>query len=149
MKFITDGKFFYGVRIVTGSHQKIAISPYKVNFSLTGTKASSGSISLSRSDGLFGLDKHSFKHSTFDDLIVQSNEDLGEVEVIGLSLEQLSHDRDPDLLIQWYVEFITLVDYKESKEITFPCYHWIDASGKQVTCTSKTSKCSLCLWMHI
>ena len=141
----TGKRFYYGVRIVAGYRKQIVKLPQTIYFFLTGSKSTSGSISLSRSDGVIDLTHPVFNNATFDDVVLESSQNLGEVQVVGLSLEKL----DTSLTMQWYVQFITLVDFQNGRnETTFPCYHWIEADGKSVTCTAKTRKLTFFL-MHM
>ena len=110
-----------------------------VYFSITGTKGSSGEISIGRTDGLLGWFKRNFEKSTFDDFIIESSEDFGEIEVVGVGLH---YDVIPEgLESHWYVEFITIVDFQDDNmETNFPCYHWVGHTTKEVKVTSKTSE---------
>ena len=144
----TGKRFYYGVRIVAGYRKQIVKLPQTIYFFLTGSKSTSGSISLSRSDGIIDLTHPVFNNATFDDVVLESSQNLGEVQVVGLSLEKLDTGKK-NLTMQWYVQFITLVDFQNGRnETTFPCYHWIEADGKSVTCTAKTRKLTFFL-MHM
>ena len=106
---------------------------------MTGTKGSSGEINIGRTDGLLGWFNQNFQKSTFDDLIIESSEDFGEIEVVGVGLH---YDIIPEgLQSHWYVDFIMIVDFQDDNmETNFPCYHWVGHTTKEVKVTSKTSE---------
>ena len=138
--FSTEGKFYYGVRIVTGSQQGCSAKARDVFFTVAGTETQSNKISLSFIQRLKKL--NSFHEDKHDDMVIETDQHLGEVKVVGVGLE---HDviaemesHNPIYQCQWYVDYISIIDFqKEQSEIQFPCYHWIGYTNKEVTAVSK------------
>ena len=136
-----EDKFYYGVRIVTGSQQASSALARNVFFSVTGTKSQSEKMSLGLLQRL--TERDAFQEDTHDDMIIETDQHLGEVQVVGVGL-----DYGPivsavsDLLnCHWYVAYISIIDFQnERSETRFPCYHWIGYNNKEVTAVSKVGK---------
>ena len=85
------------------------------------------------------LFKSYFRRSSYDDLLIESSEEL-DVEVVTVGyhhwlwpLLQLTHD--------WLVNFIQVFDLQKVQDPkTFPCYHWIGNPTFEASCTASTSK---------
>ena len=136
-----EEKFYYGVRIVTGSQQACSATARDVFFAVTGTKSQSGRISLGLFQRLRSLD--SFKRDTHDDMIIETDEHLGDVQVAGVGLEyDVIANMEAKLLdCHWYVDYISIIDFQNNEtEIRFPCYHWLGYNNTEVTATSKVGK---------
>ena len=136
-----EGKFYYGVRIMTGSQQACSAIARNVFFTVTGTKSQTDKISL----GLFQrlAERDAFQEDTHDDMIIEMDQHLGDVQVVGVGLE---YDPIADAMAlmfdcHWYVNFISIIDFQnEQSETHFPCYHWLGYNNKEVTAASKVGK---------
>ena len=133
--YYTGNKFYYGVRIVTGDQADADPESFNIILSLTGDKGMSGEIPVSTTSGFIFFKRH-FKRSTYDDIIIESDGDLGDIQVVGAGLRYFSlfNILTPD----WYVDYVTVKDYQKTVMTNFPFYHWIGKSVKQVTATSAT-----------
>ena len=121
------------MRIVTGSQEGAGTTDTDVYITLTGNKASSGKVGIS--SWLKAL-KGSTNRRTFDDLIIESDGDLGRVLVVAIGNEK---EWFADLGAPWYVDFVMVHNFQSSLNEEFPVYHWI-GDGDCVTCTAHTSK---------
>ena len=130
---IEPGKYYYGVRVATGSQKGAGTKDTAVYITLIGDKASSGKVGIS--SWLKAL-KGSCKRRTFDNLIVESDDDLGQVLVVGIGNEKkwFAGSEAP-----WYVDFVMVHNFQSSQNEEFPVYHWI-GDGDYVTCTAHTSE---------
>ena len=132
--FTTEpGKYYYGVRIATGSQEGAGTTDTDVYITLTGNKGSSGKVGIS--SWLKALKGH-FKRRTFDDLIIESDGDLGRVLVVAIGNEK---EWFAGLGAPWYVDFVTVHNFQSNLNEEFPVYHWIGDSDC-VTCTAHTSE---------
>ena len=124
------------MRIVTGSQPGAAADTHSVVLGLTGTEGTTGKITVDAKDGWFLLTHTYFKKSTYDDLVIECEDNLGEIQVILAGLRSsrtiLTHD--------WYIDFFTVRNYQSSIVKNYPCYHWIGKKVKGVTATSATGK---------
>ena len=80
----------------------------------------------------------SIKRGTCDDLLVRSNANLGDVQVVILGNEKSWFIRHAN----WYVNYISICHYNGGsvrQEVKFPCYHWI-GDNEAVSITSATGK---------
>ena len=104
-----------------------------IYITLTGNKASTGKVGIS--SWLKAL-KGDFKRQTFNDLVIESEDDLGHVLVvtIGNDKKRLLEVDSP-----WYVDFVTVHDFQSSLNEEFPVYYWI-GDEDYVTCTAHTSE---------
>ena len=128
------GKFYYGLRIVTGSQPGAAANTRTVVLGLTGTEGTTGKITV---DAKWFLFTHThFKKSTYDDLVIECEDDLGEIQVVLAGLRYSRTILTPD----WYIDFFTVCNYQSSIMKNYPCYHWIGKKVKGVTATSATGK---------
>ena len=128
--------FYYGVRIVTGSQKGSSATSRDVFFSVTGTKSESDRISLSLLQRIFVL--YSFKNSTYDDMIIETDHDFGDIKIVGVGLYNDLITKMVDFVLDchWYVEYIDIVDFQKKAETRFPCYHWLDYDNREVTTVS-------------
>ena len=122
---------------MTGSQQASGAKAWDVFFTVAGTKSQSNRISL----GFFQTlaDWHSFQEDTYDDMIIETDQNLGNIQVVGVGLK---YDRIAEatslLNCHWYVNYISIIDFQDKQsEIQFPCYHWIGYNNKEVTAVSK------------
>ena len=128
------------MRIVTGSQSGASPDTATVVLSLTGTKGTTGDIIVKAEEGFFFIKtKVYFKESTYDDIVIECDGDLGDILVVsaGLQYKSLLKLTTPD----WYIDYFTVVQYQEIKPTSrkdFPCYHWIGNSVKDVSVTSET-----------
>ena len=123
---------------MTGSQKGSSATTRDVFFSLTGTKSQSKMISLGLFQSLFALD--SFNKSTYDDMIIETEQNLGDIKMVGVGLhnDMISKLVDFVLDCHWYVEYISIVDFQNKEiETQFPCYHWLGYDNKEVTAVSK------------
>ena len=131
---IGTGKYYYGARIVTGRCEGAGTKDTDVYITLIGSKASSGKITVG---GWLKALKGSCSRHTFDDLIIESDGDLGQVLVVGVGNEK---DLLTILGAPWFVDFVMVHDFQSNLNEEFPVYHWI-GDGDYVTCTAHTSEC--------
>ena len=104
-----------------------------VYITLIGSKASSGKVKIG---GWLKALKGGSKRQTFDDLIIESDGDLGVVLVMAVGNKK---DLLDDLGAPWYVDFVMVHNFQSSLNEEFPVYHWI-GDGDCVTCTAHTSE---------
>ena len=121
------------MRIVTGSQESAGTSNPHAYITLTGNKASSGKVDIS---SRLKVLKGTFDRRTFDDLIVESDTDLGVILVVGVGTEK---DWLAILGAPWYVEFVVVHNFDSSLNEEFPVYHWI-GDKDYVTVTAHTSE---------
>ena len=100
---------------------------------LFGSKASSGKIELS---SILTALKGSYNQRTYDDLLVESDGDLGNILVVGIGNEK---EWFGDFGAPWYVDFVMVHNFQSNGNDEFPVYHWI-GDGDFVTCTAHTSE---------
>ena len=139
--FFVEEKFYYGVRIVTGSQQACSATARDVFFAVTGTKSQSDRISLGVLQRL--CSSGCFKKDTHDDMIIETDEHLGDIQVVGVGLHyDIIANVEAKLLdCHWYVDYISIIDFQNNEsETQFPCYHWLGYNNKEVTATSKVGK---------
>ena len=139
--FFVEDKFYYGVRIVTGSQKACSAAAQDVFFALVGTKSHSDRISLGLFQRLFALD--SFHEDKHDDMIIETDQQLGDIQVVGVGLryDLLTKVVDGIVDCHWYVDYISIIDFQDNrKEIQFPCYHWLGYNNREVTAVSKVGK---------
>ena len=137
---------------MTGSWQGGSAKAKEVFFTLTGTKLQSEKMSLSTFQRLFERD--AFQEETHDDMIIETDQHLGDVQVVGVGLEyDWIADAQANLFNNyWYVSYISIIDFQnEQSETHFPCYHWLGYDSKEVTAVSKVGKLSLmvAIAMHL
>lgn len=69
----------------------------------------------------------------WDNIIVESSGDLGEIQVVILGIDKsLFH-------YSWYVNEVGVYNFQSKNQDDFPCYHWT-RSGESVSITAKTGK---------
>ena len=144
-----EDKFYYGVRIVTGSQRACSARARNVFFTVTGTKSQSEKMSL-------GLLQRftAFHEDTYDDMIIETDQHLGDVQIVGVGLEyDLITNATADILdCHWYVAFISIIDFQKDQSVReshFPCYHWIGYNDKEVTAVSEVGKSHTHTHMYI
>ena len=75
------------------------------------------------------------KKYTYHDMVIETDESLGDVEVVILGIISWRKSRNE------YVDFTKVYDFAKNRaETEFPCYHWIEAATDGVSTTSSTSK---------
>ena len=103
-----------------------------VYIKLIGRHAESGKVKLT--DLLTELEG-SFMRKKYDDLVIESDADLGEVLVVVVGNHEILSSCDP----LWYVDFVIVHNFQSNTNEDFPCDHWI-GPGDHVSCTAHTSK---------
>ena len=137
---IIAGKFYYGVRIVTGHQVGSSATSLDVFFTLFGHKSETNKISLGL---LEWITTDSFHKDTHDDMIIETDDHLGDIQVVGVGLkDDLVAKLKADLLnCYWYVNYISIIDFQDNEaEIHFPCYHWLGYNDKELTISAKICK---------
>lgn len=132
---------------MTGNQKACSASAQDVFLTVTGTKSKTDKMSLV-SLGLFQRLRalRFFQQGTYDDLIIETDQHLGDIEVVGVGLryDWIRWLTSTLLDHHWYVEYISIVDFKDEHsetETQFPCYHWLGYNNKEVTAVSKVGKC--------
>ena len=124
---------------MTGSQQACSAKARDVFFTVAGTKSQSNRISL----GIWQrfTERDSFQEDTHDDMIIETDQHLGDIQVVGVGLDYdwiadiESHN--PVFQCHWYVSYVSVIDFQNTRsEIQFPCYHWIGYTNKEVTAVS-------------
>ena len=80
--------------------------------------------------------KGTFNVRSFDDFIIESDSDLGDIQVVIIGNEGSWLGGSS----AWYVDFTVVYNLKNDSSEEFPCYHWIGSNGDEVSCTAHTSK---------
>ena len=81
----------------------------------------------------------SIEGGTCDDLLVESDANLGDVQVVILGNEENWFLPTNDY---WYVNYTTIYHYNGGsvkQDVKFPCYHWI-GDNEAISTTSATGK---------
>ena len=123
---------------MTGNQKACSATARDVFFNVTGTKSQSDKMSLGLLQRLFAM--NSFQESIHDDMIIETDEHLGDIQVVGVGLEYdlITKVEDAILDCHWYVDYISIIDFQNNQsEVQFPCYHWLGYNSKEVTATSK------------
>ncbi|KAL5491869.1 hypothetical protein EMCRGX_G017234 [Ephydatia muelleri] len=133
-KLTADAKkpdhFYYGVRIVTGAEAFSGTPDSDIYVSLVGSKGCTGKLLIVQ-----GWFSSAVSTQSYDDLVVESDKDLGELLVVILGNPQnwmLSAGS------AWFVDFVECIDLQTKRKQEFPCYHWIN-DGDAISFTSKTA----------
>ena len=135
----TEGKYYYGVRIVTGHNVTCNATPFDVFFSLGHGTLKTESISLNRLQSL--MTTSAFNKGTHVDMIVETDSDMGDVQVVGVGLKPGLIARFLLINHRWYVAFISIINFqKDEVEHHFPCYHWLGYDDGELTVSAKTCK---------
>ena len=131
-------KFYYGVRIVTGSQAGAGTDDTGIYLSLIGSEQRTVDVNITNC--LRSIFQQSFSRNSYDDLVLESDGDLGEVLVVVLGNKHgwLSIGEGAP----WYVNTATVHNFQSSATEHFPCYHWI-GSGDEVSMTAHTSESSV------
>ncbi len=123
---IPDGKYYYGVQIVTGK-QMDAGTTGDSYVMLVGDKGKTEKLSL-RGWFDFRVGKNSLNNLT-----IVTDDDLGKVLVVVVGCDSGWFED------HWYVSFVTVVNLQLQEVDRFPCNHWIDGDS-HVTITATTSE---------
>ena len=113
-------------KMVSGGSARAACEYVRI----IGTKAASERVYLT---GYFS----DIDADTYQDLTIETNEVLGEIQVVVLGIEENSW-----ITNAWFAAYSGVYDLSylaDKKEKHFPCYHWIN-QGQCVTTTSNSSK---------
>ena len=131
---------------MTGSQKACSATARDVFFAMNGTDTHSDRISLGLLQRLRAL--QSFHESTHDDMIIETDQCLGDIQVVGVGLhyDLITKVVDGVLDCHWYVDYISIIDFQKNQvEIQYPCYHWLGYNNKEVTAVSKVGKLLLCV----
>ena len=85
----------------------------------------------------FGSFSPKIDGGTCDDLLVESDANLGDVQVVILGKE-----KNWFLPTNWYVSYTSICHYNGGcvkQQVKFPCYHWI-GDNEAISITSATGK---------
>lgn len=145
------------MRVVTGSRPNSKADTSKIRITLVGDKGTSNAIAARAAECF--LPSH-FKQATYEDILIESEGDLGEILVVEPCMchsgRQFCTCLCSNILAlsrQWFVNFITVYNHQDNmKPTNFPCYHWVGHGDHGVTCTSATGElctCSITFYMHI
>ena len=131
----TAEKFYYGLRIVTGSQTYAGTTDIAVYVRLTGAKYTT-TIPIGTEDGFSTIFKTYFGTGTFDDVLIECDAEIEtDVFTVGLKVPFGT------IFNYWYVDFMQVYDFQKVNKIeTFPCYHWIGSPNNEISCTAQTSK---------
>ncbi len=129
---ISDGKYYYGVQIVTGK-QTDAGTTGDSYVMLVGDKGKTEKLSLRR------WFDYEVGENSFNNLTIVTDDDLGKVLVVVVGCDAGWFED------QWYVSFVTVVNLQLQQVDEFPCYHWIDGDS-HVTITATTSELLVVPW---
>ena len=100
---ILGGKFYYGLRIVTGDQADASPETVSVVVSLMGNKGTTGEITVNVHEGWLLFFKTRFRESAYDDLIIECDGDLGDIQVVHAGLRYI---RVIDVITpDWYIDF--------------------------------------------
>ena len=115
-----------------------------VFFTLAGCKSETKKISLSLFQWLQAT--NSFHKDTYDDMIIETDDHLGDVQIVGVGLKDdiFSKIKARVINCHWYVNYISITDFQEDNEVEsrFPCYHWLGYDNKELTVPAK-----ICKWI--
>ncbi len=127
-------KSYYGVRIVNGSQAASGTNDTGIHIILVGSNGCTEKLYLAGWCSVFGGVGSASK---YEDLVVQTDKDLGDVKVL-----LYGNDANFTGLFnnEWYVEFSVVYPLSSAgKDVEFPCYHWI-GDGETISTTSATSE---------
>ena len=105
----------------------------KIYMKLVGSNGESGRVKLT--DFLTSMDG-SFRRKKYDDLVIESDKDLGEIQVVVVGN---GHEFVRSHYPLWFVDFVIIHSFQSKTSEDFPCYHWI-GPGDHVSCTAHTSE---------
>ena len=121
---------------------------------LVGSKASSGKVPIV--DTRFMIKIPAIYKNCYDDLMIESSADLGELLVVIIG-----NPKNPLFTLNpfqvaanltsavtgsaWFVSFVNFIDLQTKQAVEFPCYHWIN-DGSDVSFTARTSKRTCIVW---
>ena len=127
-------KCYYGVRIVTGSAEGAGADfTNEIYMKLVGSNGESGRVKLT--DFVTTMEG-SFRRKKYDDLVIESDKDLGEIQVVVVGN---GHEFLSSPFSCWFVDFMIIHNFQSKTSEDFPCYHWIGV-GDHVSFTAHTSK---------
>ena len=121
---------------MTGNQSGASADAANIVLALTGNRGTTGEVTVDTKEGWLLFVEAHFKKSTYDDLVIECDGDLGDIQVVqaGLRYKRLFDITTPD----WYIDYFTVCNYQKSQFKIFPCYHWIGKKIKDVTATSAT-----------
>ena len=127
---------------MTGSQNACSATARDVFFNMTGSDSHTNKISLGLLQRLTA--SSSFHQDTYDDMIIESDQHLGDIQVVGVGLDYdiIAKVEDAILDCHWYVDYISIFDLKDGSETQFPCNHWLGYNSKEVTVVSKVGRCT-------
>ena len=138
----TGDKYYYGVRIVTGSAEGAGADfTNEIYMKLVGSNEESGKVKLT---DFVSTMEGSFRRKKYDDLVIESDKDLGEIQVVVVGN---GHEFVKSLFPCWLVDFVIIHNFQSKTSEDFPCYHWIGV-GDNVSFTANTSE-TLTIYMYI
>ena len=132
---------------MTGHQAGSNATSIDVFFTLAGCKSETKKISLSLFQWLQATD--SFHKDTHDDMIIETDDHLGDVQIVGVGLRDdlIAKLKAYVLNCHWYVNYISIIDFQDNEvESHFPCYHWLGYDNKELTASAKTCKWILTLY---
>lgn len=101
---------------------------------IVGSNGHSGKLYLQSLLSMRSLTGQTLHRGTWDNLIIESSGDLGEIQVVILGI-----DKSALLGASWYVHEVGVYNFQSKTQEAFPCCFWI-GNGESVSFTSKTSK---------
>lgn len=139
LTFNAAGKYYYGVSIMNGKQLGAGTNDPEVCICLIGSNGHSDKIYLQSLLSMRALTGQTLHRGTWDNLIIESSGDLGEIQVVILGINKVDF-----LSASWYVNEVGIYNFQSKNQEAFPCYFWI-GNGESVSFTSKTSKKSIFL----
>jgi len=87
---------------------------------------------------------NAFNRGTYVDMIIETDGEMGDVQVVGVGLKAGVIARLKSALVShhWFVVFISVVDFqkKDAAEHHFSCNHWLGYDDGELTISAKTCK---------
>ena len=130
-------KYYYGVRVVTGYRKGAGAgitgsTNEGIWLQIVGEKACSGVINIGSAFSII----ESFQCQTYDDVMIECEEDLGDILVVDVGNNKAALGI---LKTSWYVRYLMVKSFQSQQNEEFPCYHWIGVD-KYASCTAKASE---------
>lgn len=132
---LTAGKGCYGIRVVNGEMAEAGTSYSASEYvRLVGDKAASEKIYLT---GIFSR----IGSKTYIDLLVKTDESLGEIQVVNLGIEGGMGEN------AWFVQYSVVYNYDTAagKESRFPCYHFLNEDESVSTTSTSGNLCEVAI----
>ena len=101
---------------MTGCHQTPGTAS-QLYMELTGVEAKTDKIAIGDN-----WQKFQKSDASFDDYIIECDENLGEVQLVTLGNNGC---RSKSSIAGWYADFTFVVNLQTKVGQIFPCYHWI------------------------